>query len=70
MSKGTIHYFFKSQPMHPEYCDVLTEDKDIIVAKSSSSEALLNFVKVGEEWLLQNHSTPNSLLFGTKLVRK
>jgi len=70
MSKGTIQYFFKNQPMHPECCDVLTEDENIIVAKSSSSDALLNFIKVGEDWLLQNHSTASSLLFGTRLVRK
>lgn len=68
MSKGTIQYFFKSQPMHPEVCDVLTKEENLIVAKSVANDVLLNFTKVGDDWLLQNHSTPKSLLFGTKLV--
>ena len=70
MSKGTIQYFFKNQPMHPEICDVLTKEENLIVAKSVMNDVLLNFIKVGDDWLLQNHSTPKSLLFGTKLVCK
>ena len=68
MSNGIIQYFFKNQPMHPDQCEVLTKDTDVIVAKSKTNGTLLNFVKVGNDWLLQNHSTPKSLLFGTKLV--
>ena len=68
MSKGTIQYFFKNQPMHPEICEVLTKEEGLIVAKSVSNDVLLNFVKVENDWLLQNHSTPKSVLFGTKLV--
>ena len=54
--------------MHPEVCDVLTKEENLIVAKSVANDVLLNFTKVGDDWLLQNHSTPKSLLFGTKLV--
>jgi len=68
MTKGTIQYFFKNQPMHPDVCEVLTKEDKIIVVKSETNDILLNFVRVGEDWLLQNHTTTKSLLFGTKLI--
>ena len=68
MTKGTIQYFFKNQPMHPDACEVLTKEDEIVVVKSKTNDILLNFVRVGEDWLLQNHTTSKSLLFGTKLI--
>jgi len=68
MTQGTIQYFFKGQAMHPEICEVLSREANLIVAKNKANDVLLNFVRVGNDWLLQRHETPSSLLFGTKLI--
>ena len=66
--KGTIHYKFKGMSMHPEPATVVDRGEDILVVDREIDKQLVEFVKSKTSWLLKNHDTPKSLLYGTCFV--
>lgn len=65
---GTIQYYFKGARMSVEPGTVRIEtDKDLTVLRSTD-EQIFVFLKKGRHWLLQGHTSPKSLLYGSRFI--
>ncbi len=67
-AKGKIQYLFRGMSMHSDNGTVVMQENNTLTVKRDSDDQLLNFVKIGRNWLLEKHTTNKSLLFGTQFI--
>ena len=65
--KGKLSYVFKGMPMSEIPVEVVAKDDRNLVAKDSAGK-IYNFLKISTDWLLKEHTSSNSLLFGTRFT--
>jgi hypothetical protein len=66
--EGMIHYCFKGMQMSRESARVVEKDEDHLIVERDSDRQLFTFLQYGKQWLLKDHHTSKSLLFGTEFV--
>jgi hypothetical protein len=63
---GKILFYFKGNRISSESGSVRNEtDKDLTVLREKDEEIFV-FIRRGKHWLLQKHTNPNSLLYGSR----
>lgn len=65
---GEIHYLFRGMEMRSERGTVIMQESNTLTVERDSDKQLLNFKKIGRHWLLEKHTTNNSLLYGTRFL--
>lgn len=66
--EGMIHYYFKGMQMSREPARVIEQDNKKIVVERDNDRQLFTFIQMGKRWLLKDHNSSKSLLFGTEFV--
>ena len=67
--EGKIHYYFKGMQMSRESARIIEQDNKNIIVERDNDRQLFTFVQMGKHWLLKDHDSNKSLLFGTKFVQ-
>lgn len=66
--KGRINYFFKGKPMHHSEAVVINSTATCLSVERCDDKQIFNFYKEKDQWLLEKHDKPNSLLCGTNFT--
>lgn len=54
--------------MSDEKATVIMKEDRLMTVKRDADEQLLNFIKIGENWLLEKHASSDSILYGTRFI--
>ncbi len=66
--KGVIQYYFKGIKMSDESGKVVHRDCDILLVERNIDQQLIEFRRLGTQWLLKDHNSKSSLLYGTRFL--
>jgi hypothetical protein len=65
---GKIQYYFKGIEMGVYKAILVNDDGKTATVRVPQENVTLKFLKIDNDWLLEGHTTSNSLLTGTKFV--
>ena len=68
-AKGHIAYAFKGKPMHHLPSVVVSQTENLMIVKDENNKTHL-FVRSGDQWLLEEGLSINSLLHGTQFIER
>ena len=68
MSTGIAKFFFKGMEMREEKSTVISSDLNNLVVVQNSDNSLLKFINIEGKWLLQKHTSKQSLLYGSEFI--
>jgi|688.fasta_scaffold658562_3 hypothetical protein len=66
--KGVIRYYFKGMKMSDEAAEVVHRDCNVLLVERNVDQQIVEFRQFGVQWMLRDHSSNSSLLYGTCFV--
>ena len=67
--KGIIRYYFKGAAMRDQSATIVeVADQNNITALIDNDRQSINFVYNEGRWLMKNHTSSNSLLYGSQFI--